>query len=378
MPKAAHKKTSDMASKVYVAFELSEKNWKLVFSDGTRTSEASAPARDLSRVLEVIGRARRRPEGSCRVLSCYEAGRDGFWFHRALTDHQIENVVLDPSSIEVGRRARRAKTDRLDGRKLVALLIRMDRGDATVRRVSVPSPEVEDARRISRELHRLKNERTAHINRVRGLLALIGRTMKRMKEVRSFLDLGWRGRDGRLVGPVLRGEILRELSRIDLLNAQILEVKRAQKELFETDSACATVAAQLTNITGVGESSAAILSYELFGWRDLANRRQVAGAAGLAPTPTSSGNDEREQGISKAGNTRVRWVAVQLAWVWLRLQPETRLSRWYRDRFGSGSPRLRRIGIVALARRLLIDLWRSEVRRHPGGRDHEGVNVVKV
>ena len=292
------------------------------------------------------------------MLSCYEAGRDGFWLHRALTDHQIENVVLDPSSIEVDRRARGAKTDRLDGRKLVALLIRMDRGETSIRRVSVPSPEVEDARRSSRELQRLKNERTVHTNRLRGLLALVGRTVRRVKQVRPFLELGWRGRDGRPVGPVLRGEILRELSRIDLVDDQILEVEQAQKELLKTGSACAATAAQLTALRGVGQTSAAILSYELLGWRDLANRQQVAGAAGLAPTPYSSGKDEREQGISKAGNTRVRWVAVQLAWTWLRLQPETRLSRWYRARFGNGSPRLRRIGIVALARRLLIDLWR--------------------
>jgi transposase len=358
MAQAARTEVNEATSKLYIAFELSEKNWKLVFSDGVRTSEAGVPARDLSRVFEVINKTRRRFGSVHRVLSCYEAGRDGFWLHRALTDHQIENVVLDASSIEVDRRARRAKTDRLDGRKLVALLIRVDRGDATIRRVNVPSPEVEDTRRVSRELQRLKNERTAHINRLRGLLALIGRTVKRVKEVRSLLELGWRGRDGRAVGAVLRGEILRELSRVDLLATQILEVKHAQNELLKTDSACATIAARLTKVGGVGQTSAAILSYELFGWRDLANRRQVAGAAGLAPTPYSSGYDEREQGISKAGNARVRWVAVQLAWTWLRLQPESRLSRWYRERFGSGSPRLRRIGIVALARRLLIDLWR--------------------
>ncbi len=360
MAQVAQTKTSGMASKLYVAFELSEKNWKVVFSDGARTSEAGVPARDLKRVLELIKSARRRfgmgAGGS--VLSCYEAGRDGFWLHRALTDKGIENVVLDAASIEVDRRARRAKTDRLDGRKLVALLVRVDRGDATIRRVNVPSPEVEDARRVSRELQRLKNERTAHTNRLRSLLALIGRSVKRVKEIRPLLELGWRGADRRPVGPVLQGEILRELSRIDLLNAQILEVQRAQHELLKSDTKCAAVASRLAKITAVGETGANILSYELLGWRDLENRRQVASAAGLAPTPYSSGYDEREQGISKAGNARVRWVAVQLAWSWLRLQPASRLSHWYRQRFGSGSPRLRRIGIVALARRLLVDLWR--------------------
>ncbi len=358
MAQTARSKSNESESKLYVAFELSEKNWKLVLSDGgDRMSEATVPARDLSRVLEVIARARNRFR-AYTALSCYEAGRDGFWLHRALADHHIENVVLDPSSIEVDRRARRAKTDRLDGRKLVALLIRMDRGDASIRKVRAPSPEVEDARRVSRELLRLKSERTAHTNRIRGLLALIGRTVKQVSEVRGFLELGWRGRDGHPVGPVLRGEIERELSRIDLVNDQIHQVELVQKELLKADSACAKTAAQLARIVGVGETSAAILSYELLGWRDFTNRRQVAGAAGLAPTPYSSGNDERERGISKAGNTRVRRIVVQLAWSWLRLQRGTRLSRWYLERFGIGSSRVRRIGIVALARRLLIDLWR--------------------
>lgn len=357
MAKAALKQRNESRTKLYVAFELSEKNWKLAFSDGCRTSEVGVHARDLSRVMEVIGNARRR-FGAGSVASCYEAGRDGFWLHRALTDRKIENAVLDASSIEVDRRARRAKTDRLDARKLVALLIRMDHGDTSVRRVNVPAPEVEDARRVSRELQRLKNERTAHTNRLRALLSLVGRTVKRAKDTRALLELKPRGRDGRPIGPVLRGEMERELARIDLLDAQIRDVKHAQAAMLKTSSACASIAARLTKMNGVGQTSAAILSYELFGWRDLANRRQVAAAAGLVPTPYSSGNDEREQGISKAGNTRVRWVSVQLAWMWLRLQPQSRLARWYRERFGGGSPRLRRIGIVALARRLLIDLWR--------------------
>ena len=357
MAKAALKKSNESASKLYVAFELSEKNWKLAFSDGVRTTEVGVHARDLTRVMEVIGSARRR-FGAERVVSCYEAGRDGFWLHRALTDRKIENSVLDASSIEVDRRARRAKTDRLDARKLVALLIRADHGDTTVRRVNVPTPEVEDARRLSRELQRLKNERTAHTNRLRSLLALIGRTVKRAKDTRALLEPTSRGRDGRPIGPVLRGEMQRELARIDLIDAQILELKHAQQALLKTDTACAAVATRLTRLNGIGETSAAVLSYEFFGWRNLANRRQVGAAAGLVPTPYNSGNDEREQGISKAGNTRVRWVTIQLAWMWLRLQPASRLSRWFRERFGGGSPRLRRIGIVALARRLLVDLWR--------------------
>lgn len=358
MARTAPSKANGNAAKLFVAFELSQKNWRVVCSDGVRTSEAAIPARDFSRVLDLIKQARRRFGTGSSVLTCYEAGRDGFWLHRALADHGIENVVLDAASIEVDRRARRAKTDRLDGRKLVALLIRYDRGDTTIRRVNVPSPEVEDARRVERELQRLKNERTAHTNRVRGLLALVGRTVKRIKHVRGFLELGWCGADRRPIGPALRDEILRELSRIDLLEDQIRAVQQAQRKQAKADTPCAQTAAQLAKVGGVGLTTASVLSHELFGWRDLQNRRQVASAAGLTPTPYSSGNDEREQGISKAGNKRVRWIIVQLAWAWLRLQPDSRLTRWYQQRFGGGSPRLRRIGIVALARRLLVDLWR--------------------
>lgn len=358
MARTAHTKLSGNAAKLYVAFELSQKNWRVAFSDGLRNSEATVPARDFSRILDLIKHARRRLGAGASVLTCYEAGRDGFWLHRALADNGIENVVLDAASIEVDRRARRAKTDRLDARKLVALLIRFDRGDATIRRVNVPSPEVEDARRVERELQRLKNERTAHTNRVRGLLALVGRTVKRLKDVRSFLELGWCGADRRPIGPALRDEVLRELSRIELLEEQIRAVQLAQRDQAKTDAPCAKTAVQLAKVGGVGLTTATILSHEMFGWRDLQNRRQVASAAGLTPTPYSSGNDEREQGISKAGNTRVRWIIVQLAWTWLRLQPNSRLTRWYQERFGGGSPRLRRIGIVALARRLLVDLWR--------------------
>lgn len=361
MTRVAQKDVSgNEAGTLYVAFELSELNWKLVFSDGTRTSEAGLRARDLPRALELIEAARRRfgISGRGRVLSCYEAGRDGFWLHRALVAKGIENVVLDAASIEVDRRARRAKTDRLDARKLAALLVRADRGDATIRQVNVPTPEVEDARRLSREMQRLKNERTAHANRVRGLLALIGRTVKRVKDARTLLERGWTGADGRPVGKALRGEIMRELYRVDVLNVQLLELERAQGEQLKGNTACAEVATRLAKINGIGQTGAAILSHEFFGWRDLRNRRQVASAAGLTPTPYSSGKDEREQGISKAGNSRVRWVVVQLAWTWLRLQPKSRLTRWYRKRFGGGGPRLRRIGIVAVARRLLVDLWR--------------------
>lgn len=358
MARAAQSELNQAPQALYVAFELSQKDWKLACSDGERTFVTSVPARALDRALAQIRHAAKRLGTTGRVVTCYEAGRDGFWLHRALTDRGIENSVLDAASIEVDRRARRAKTDRLDARKLVALLVRADRGDKSVRIVNVPSPEVEGARRIERELQKLKNERTAHINRIRGLLMLIGRSLKRLSDARAFLDAGWTGADGRPIEPSLRSEILREFVRLDLLNQQILEVERSEKALVKSDSQCALVAKKLARISGIGETTANMVSHESLGWRDFENRRQVASAAGLTPTPYSSGNDEREQGISKAGNARVRWIMVQLAWTWIRRQPDSPLTAWYRERFGRGSRRTRRIGIVALARRLLVDLWR--------------------
>lgn len=358
MARTAALNTNGAKAKLYVAFELSQKNWKVVCSDGKRTKEAAIPARDLRGALKFIKHARTLLGTGPNVLTCFEAGRDGFWLHRALTDQGMENVVLDASSIEVDRRARRAKTDRLDGKRLVALLIRRHGGDASIRSVNVPSPEVEDARRVERELQRLRNERTAHTNRVRGLLALVGRSPKRLSTVKELLEMNWRGLDGRPIRPALRGEILRQFARLELLDEQIRAVQRALREQAKSDTPCASTAAELSRLNGVGVQTAAVLSYEFLGWRNFENRRQVASAAGLTPTPYSSGDDQREQGISKAGNKRIRWITVQLAWAWLRRQPTSRLTRWYQERFSGGSPRLRRIGIVALARRLLVDLWR--------------------
>ena len=360
MTRVTRSEDTTKAAKLYLALELSEKSWKLVFSDGQRTREAGVRPRDLEGVLAAVAKARRWAGGAeLPVASCYEAGRDGFWLHRALVEAGIANVVLDAASIEVDRRAKRAKTDRLDGRKLVALLERLDRGDGAVRCVRVPSAAVEDGRRVERELLRLAQERTAHTNRVRSLLALVGHAVKNLKTVEGWLAAGARGAGGQVAGEALQREIRRELERIALLNAQ---AKAVQKERQRAASAgttdCDRTTRELAKVHGIGVNAATVLSQEFYGWRDFANRRQVAGAAGLTPTPYASGREDREQGISKAGNARVRWIGVQLAWVWLRLQPESKLARWYRTRFGGGSPRLRKIGIVALARRLLVDLWR--------------------
>lgn len=360
MPQVTRSENTTTAAKMYVALELSEKSWKLVFSYGQRTREVGVRPRDLAGVLAAVAKARRWAGGEgIPVASCYEAGRDGFWLDRALKQAGIANVVLDASSIEVDRRARRAKTDRLDGLKLVALLERHDHGDGGVRCVRVPSAAVEDGRRVERELQRLMQERTAHSNRIRSLLALVGHAVKRLKAVEDWLAEGAPSADGQRAGEALQREIRRELERIALLDAQAKAIKEERRcAAYDGKTSSDQAARDLMKVRGIGVNAATVLSHEFFGWRDFANRRQVAGAAGLTPTPYASGREEREQGISKAGNVRVRWIAVQLAWVWLRLQPDSRLTRWYRERFGGGSPRLRKIGIVAVARRLLVDLWR--------------------
>jgi len=340
-----------------MAVELGEKNWKLSLSDGAHSpSRYTVSAGDTAAVLECITKAKARcglpPEAG--VHSCYEAGRDGFWFHRWLIEQGMDNIVVDSSSIEVNRRARRAKTDRLDGDKLLAMLIRYHAGERRVWSVvRVPTPEQEDARRAHRELGRLGQERTAHINRIRALLVLQN---LRVKYVGGRLWQRWWTGHARELPPGMRAEIERESERLSLVRAQIrtLEAEQGQAVAAEIEPQVAGLA----RLRGIGTGSGWVLVKELFGWRRFRNRREVAGCLGLAPTPYDSGESQTEQGISKAGNRRVRTLMVELAWSWLRHQPESQLSRWFSERFAGGGKRLRRIGIVALARRLAIALWR--------------------
>jgi transposase len=356
-PGTARGKDTRTVGELYMAFELGEKNWKLSLSDGAHSpSRYTVSAGETAAVLECISKAKARcglpPEAG--VHSCYEAGRDGFWFHRWLIEQGIDNIVVDSSSIEVNRRARRAKTDRLDGDKLLAMLIRYHAGERRVWSVvRVPTPEQEDARRTHRELGRLGQERTAHINRIRALLVLQN---LRVKYVGGRLWQGWWTRHAGELLPGVRAEIERESERLSLVRAQIrtLEAEQGQAMAAETEPQVAGLA----RLRGIGMGSGWVLVKELFGWRRFRNRREVAGCLGLAPTPYDSGESQTEQGISKAGNRRARTLMVELAWSWLRHQPESQLSRWFSERFAGGGKRLRRIGIVALARRLAIALWR--------------------
>lgn len=348
---------------LYAAFELSNKKWKLGFTVGMgqKPRERVVPARDLSMVLEEIRAAKRRfklPE-STPVVSCYEAGRDGFWLHRALVAAGVENLVVDSSSIEVKRRARRAKTDRLDLGKLVSMLIRYHGGETKVWSVvHVPDAEEEDRRQLHRELADLKAERAREINRIKGLLASQGIGLETRGRAKIDLDQVrlW---DGSCLSEGLRKRLLRAQERIEFLSRQIqgLETQRAE-ELESSPRVDIQQARMLMALKGIGPTTGWDLVMEFFGWRKFRNRRQVGALSGLAPTPYQSGDSAREQGISKAGNRRVRARAIEMAWMWVRYQPESALSRWFQERFGQGSSRQRRIGIVALARKLLVALWR--------------------
>jgi transposase len=345
------------ASELYMAFELGEKNWKLSLGDAARSpSHYTVAAGDTSTLLECIAKAKVRctlaPEA--RVHSCYEAGRDGFWLHRWLVEHGIDNIVVDSASIEVNRRARRAKTDRLDADKLLAMLIRYGAGERRVWSVlRVPTPEQEDARRAHRELGRLGHERTAHVNRIRALLVL---NNLRVKYVGGRLWQRWWTGHAQELAPRVRAEIERESERLLLVKKQMDTIEAAQHQSVAAGSE--PQVARLAQLRGIGMSSGWVLAKELFGWRRFRNRREVAGCLGLTPSPYASGESEIEQGISKAGNRRVRTLLVELAWSWLRYQSQSELSQWFNRRFAGGGKRLRRIGIVALARRLAIALWR--------------------
>jgi transposase len=350
-------------SSLYVAFELGKEKWKLGFSTGLgqkprlRTIEAG----DLAAFEDEVRQAKRRfqlPE-SASVKSCYEAGRDGFWLHRCLLEKQVQNLIVDCSSIEVNRRAKRAKTDRLDATKLVSMLIRYYGGDKRVWSVvQVPSVEDEDMRHLQRQLSALQVARTRHIGRIGGLLATQGVSIPIHADFLETLP-AVRLWDGSPLPPGLCARIEREYAALQFVRQQIKELVAKRKTLTETaDHPSVVKVRQLMKLRAIGPNSAWLFVMEFFAWRQFRNRREVGSLAGLTPTPYQSGGESREQGISKAGNRSVRAMAIEIAWCWLRYQPDSELTRWYRDRFGSGGKRMRKVGIVALARKLLVALWR--------------------
>jgi transposase len=349
------------AAVLYMAFELGQNRWRVRFGDGSRTREIEMRARDLERLNEEVAKARRRfgLPAEVRLLSCYEAGRDGFWLHRYLASQGVENLVVDSASIEVKRHRRRVKTDRVDVGKLLQMLIRYDHGERKVWSVvRVPDAEAEDWRQIHREIERLKKEAAQHRMRIQSLLITQGISVTVGRHFRRDLE-GYRLWDGTELSRHLKRALIREHERLELVERQRREIEALRRRVVaEQPTEALSRVAMMQRLCGIGINGAWVFGMEFFGWRHFHNRREVGAAAGLTPTPYASGDTAREQGISKAGNRRVRWLIVELAWCWLRYQPESRLCRWYRERFAGGGKRLRRIGIVAVARRLLIDLWR--------------------
>ena len=344
---------------LYISLELSNKKWKLTFGDGQRKRERTITAADRKAFQEELIKTRKhfRQEEGCKIYSCYEAGRDGFWIHRYLESIGIQNIVVDPASIEVNRRCRRAKTDRLDGLKLLTMLMRHWGGERKVWSVvKVPTLAQEDERRPNRERNRLIKERGAHAARLKSLLVLYGihaevgsKFLQLLEDVRAW--------DGSKLPEHIVQEMKREYERIGVLDHQLKQIKEEKKRQLGAHPEQLQKVQKLARLRAVGPISSWDLVFEFFGWREFKNVKQVGGAAGLAPMPYSSGEMQIEQGVSKAGNRRIRALLIELAWGWLRLQPESKLSRWFQERFGGGGKRMRRIGIVAVARKLLIALW---------------------
>src|SRR5687767_2789504 len=344
---------------LYVAFELGKKDWKLAMTSGfgiepwLRTV-ASGDWVGVERAL-AQGRARFGLAAAARVVSCYEAGRDGFWIHRALTARGIANRVVDSASIEVNRRARRAKTDRLDALKLVTMLVRVRCGERRVwSEVRVPTAAEEGARHVSRERTALTQDQTRLVNQMRGWLATWGTTLPARRQGAWWTSL--RDWAGAALPAAVQARLARAEARLAGLAAQVAALE-AQQQAAVTATAPAAAVQQLVQLKGVATTSASVLLDEGLVWRAFRNRRQIGGLLGFAPTPYDSGESKREQGISRAGNARLQAISIQLAWNWVRWQPASALTQWYQANFGKGK-RARRIGIVALARKLVIALWR--------------------
>jgi transposase len=358
--------TSGHCGTIFVAIELSQKSWLMTLHspDRDRISRHKLEGGDHAGLLALIEKVRSRAEQKLgwplRVASCYEAGYDGFWLHRLLLAGGIMNLVFDAASIPVEQRGRRAKTDRIDGELLLRTLMAHLRGEPrVVRIVQVPSVEQEDARRASRERERLIKEQTAHTNRIKALLRLSGMAVGYPRR-RDWLRWLAQQRDwqDQPLSPHLLSEVTREHARLMLVREQLAALEQVEAaQAAPVPKAMAERRDLLQRLKALGPSFATTLTSELF-YKEFDNRRQVAAYCGLPPSPWRSGGIDREQGISKAGNPRARVKAIELAWLWLRHQPESELSRWYRNRTADAGKRARRIAIVALARKLIVALWR--------------------
>jgi transposase len=364
-PAAAH----DDAVRFLLAIELSKKSWIVAVNTplSHKISRYRLKACDGKELLKLIERIQtqvaRELKKRVEVVSCYEAGYDGFWLHRLLEAHGIRNYVIDPASLQIDRRARRAKTDRVDVDRLLRSLMAYLRGEPKVWSVvRVPSVAEEDDRRLHRERSRLINERIQHVNRIKGLLAIQGiydyqpLRRDRMPQLDRL-----RSADGRTLSPRLKAEILRELQRLELVIGMLKTIEAERDAIasakVETEHTSAKKIQDLVKIKSIGPEFATTLVGEVF-YRPFDNRKQLASYVGLPPAHFQSGAMSRDQGISKAGNAKARTVIIELAWLWLQHQPDSPLSVWFHERVGKLKGRIRRITIVAVARKLLIALWR--------------------
>ncbi len=355
--------TAAKTGTLYVALELGQDKWHLACA--TQAAEKprfrAIPARDLGRLAAEIHKAKERFRlpADAPVRTCYEAGRDGFWVHRALAARGIDNVVVDSSSIEVDRRRKRVKSDPVDAAKLLSLLCRYHAGEHKVWRVvRVPAVADEDRRQLHRGLKDLQRQQTECSNRIQGLLASCGLTAAVNARFRATLA-GLRDWAGEPVPAGLQGRLLQEFAVWEAVHAQVCQAGNEQERRLRTGTEPhLDQVRRLMGLKAVGVRTAWVLVNELFAWRGIRNGKELGALVGLTPVPYQSGQSDREQGISKAGNKHVRGLIVEAAWLWLRWQPGSDLSRWYARRFGAGGRRARKVGIVALARKLLVALWR--------------------
>jgi transposase len=358
--------TAGHCGTIFVTIELSQKTWLVTLHspDRDRISRHKVEGGDHAGLLALIESTRARSAlklgAAPKVVSCYEAGYDGFWLHRLLMAAGIGNFVFDPASIAVEQRSRRAKTDRIDGELLLRTLMAHLRGEPrVVRIVRVPSVEQEDARRASRERDRLVKEQTGHSNRIKALLRLVGMAVGYPRRG-NWLHWLAQQRDwqGQPLSPHLLAEVTREHARLMLVREQLAALEQAQAaQASPVPAAMSERRDLLQRLKALGPAFATTLTNEVL-YKDFRNRRQVGAYCGLTPSPWQSGGTDRDQGISKAGNPRARCAAIELAWLWLRHQPESELSRWFRTRTANASKRIKRVAIVALARKLIVALWR--------------------
>lgn len=359
----------DEHATLLVGFELGKSSWLIgLYAPelGKTVSRHRVDGGDLGTALELIGAMRRRLEKlgkPVRVVSIYEAGYDGFWLHRALQTAGVDNRVIDAASVPVDRRARRAKTDRLDLEQLIRMLLALERGETRACRVvRVPSPAEEDAKRQHRERQVLVAERTGHGNRITGLLMALGirDVNPRRRDFVAHLQTLRTG-DGAPLPTHTKQALIREHERLCLIERQIKEIEAAQAAAIQSEERAVESgigrAALLMRLKGLGPIGAIVLSREVF-YRHFDNRREVASYFGLTPSPYNSGGMRSDQGIGKAGNSRARTLAIELAWLWIRHQPGSTLTHWFLERVATATGRIRRIAIVALARKLMIAIWR--------------------